>query len=74
MLSKILTKNNIDYCSNCHMRQFNLKEHCFFCGNLFSNYESILIERENDKIRHIYNVDPVTGKIKEGDTNESNIH
>jgi len=53
-------------CSNCKMGQpnKNLKSNCIFCGNLFTNYEDIIIEE--DKERFLLN-------IKEGDKNEGNL-
>lgn len=52
MVSKILKKNNIFYCSNCRMRQFQIKTNCPFCGNMFSNYEEILIQQFNEEERN----------------------
>lgn len=55
MVSEIKERgNSVYYCSNCMMRQFQLQSHCQFCGNSFSNYESMLIkeahEKEKDKV------------------------
>jgi len=44
MISKIQENNGIYYCSNCRVRQCDLKPNCVFCGNWFSNYEDILIK------------------------------
>ena len=37
------------YCSECRMRQQELRPYCEFCGETFSNYENILIEMYEDK-------------------------
>lgn len=45
MTSKLLDRDGIYICSHCFMRQFQLKEHCLFCGDLFSNWEEIQVDR-----------------------------
>lgn len=32
------------YCSKCRMTQSRLQETCVFCGDLFSNYEEMLLK------------------------------
>lgn len=57
MISNLIEKNNQYYCSNCRMRQNDLKEHlsCTFCGYTFSNWAEVQIkifkEQEEDKRR-----------------------
>lgn len=53
------------YCSNCMMLQSDPpKANCFFCGNWFSNYESVIIQEEKDKMRPLMDIEPETGKNK----------
>lgn len=54
------------YCSNCMIRQPDLRCNCIFCGNHFTNYEDRLIEEDAERfLLH----------IKEAEKqNESNIH
>lgn len=52
MVAQILEKNGIYYCSNCRMRVFEPSYNCKFCGNLWSNYETMLVkqfEKEKEK-------------------------
>ena len=37
-------KNSKLYCSKCRMTQPRLRETCVFCGDLFSNYEDMLLK------------------------------
>ena len=37
------------YCSECRMRQKELRPYCEFCGETFSNYEDVLVEMYEDK-------------------------
>lgn len=49
MDTRLIKKKNGDYyCSKCRMKQPRLVTTCFFCGSLFSNYESALLEDFND--------------------------
>lgn len=59
MTSKLLKKNNSEtyYCSNCRMRQPQLQPNCWWCGDWFSNYESVVINES----------------IEGGKVNESNL-
>lgn len=57
MISKIQENNGIYYCSNCRVRQGNLKPNCVFCGNWFSNYEDILIKELANKF-----INDITGE------------
>lgn len=50
MTSKLVEKNDSYYCSNCMMRQPRIQVSCWWCGDIFSNYEEILIK---DNIRHL---------------------
>ena len=45
-------------CSNCRMRQTILRPQCPWCGEIFSNYESILVELEHGKqVGEIYSIE-----------------
>ena len=44
MISKLVKKGESYYCSNCMMRQPTVKNNCWFCGDLFSNFESVIFE------------------------------
>lgn len=54
-MSSLKRDGDILYCSKCRMRQMELWERCHFCGELFDNYEELLIEnsriREEDKVK-----------------------
>lgn len=52
MISKIQENNGIYYCSNCRMRQYDLKPNCVFCGNQFSNYERFIINKYEEKMKN----------------------
>lgn len=62
MTSKIIEKHNDYYCSNCMMRQPRVQANCFWCGNIFSNYESMLIQNINDSTRAPLDIDSETGR------------
>ena len=47
MTSKLVEKNDNYYCSNCMMRQPRVRVNCWWCGDLFSNYEEVLIKEIN---------------------------
>lgn len=47
MVAELKEKNNNYYCSNCMMQQPIIKPNCVFCGNYFTNYESVLIKNTN---------------------------
>ena len=49
MISTLKRYGAMYRCSNCSMTQFELKPNCPWCGDQFSNYQSVLIE--NFKIR-----------------------
>lgn len=63
MISTLKKRGDTYYCSNCLMWQFNLRENCVFCGNSFSNFESVIIEQEKEKF---------IDRMKE-DKNEGNL-
>ena len=63
MISKLLENKGVFYCSNCRMRQFDLKPNCLFCGNQFYNYEDVIIQMENDKVIDSIKTNPET-KVK----------
>ena len=44
MISKLIKKGESYYCSNCMMRQPTIKNNCWFCSDLFSNFESVILE------------------------------
>ena len=44
------TNDGVFRCSNCLMRQPRpLSSNCVYCGNMFSNYEDIIIKEEIEK-------------------------
>lgn len=47
MFAHLVKKSNNYICSNCRMKQEELKETCWFCGYFFSNWEVIKIENFN---------------------------
>lgn len=49
MVSKLIKNGDAYICSNCKMRQPHFRVNCFFCGNWFSNFESLLIEETEEK-------------------------
>lgn len=61
------------YCSECRMSTAEPVETCPFCGSIISNWMDVIIKQENDKIHRIYDVDPITGKIR-SDKDESDIY
>ena len=68
MISVIKKKGHSYYCSNCMMRQLDLRPNCIFCGNMFSNYEDRLMQEDAEQfILNNY------GELKEIDTDENNI-
>ena len=50
------------YCSECRMSTSEPVETCPFCGSVISNWMDIIIEQENNRIRAMYDIDPITGK------------
>lgn len=66
MISRLIKKdtNDIYYCSNCRMRQPRVLENCFWCGNMFSNYEDVIIQDINNHAQALLDIDPETGKNK----------
>lgn len=50
MVSTLKRRGDSYYCSRCEMRQFQLKPHCIFCGDLFSNFESIMVQRKQEQL------------------------
>lgn len=66
MVSSLRTRvNGTYYCSNCRFIQPDPpRANCVFCGNWFSNYESVIIQEEKDKMRSLIDMDPETGKNK----------
>ena len=50
MISKIVKNSNGTYvCSYCRMRVDPNKSNCPFCGNYFSNYESVKEKQLRDE-------------------------
>ena len=62
MTSKLFKKQDQYYCSNCMMRQPRVQANCFWCGDMFSNYENMLIQDVNDHARALLDIDPITGQ------------
>ena len=52
------------YCSECRMSTAEPVETCPFCGSVISNWMDVIIKQENDKMRPLMDIDPVTGKNK----------
>ena len=48
-LKKSTNPNMPYYCSECRMRQQELRPYCEFCGETFSNYEDVLVKMYEDK-------------------------
>ena len=44
MISKLIKRGEQYSCSNCMMRQPTIKNCCWFCGNIFSNFEEVMLE------------------------------
>ena len=60
MVSTLKERGNSYYCSNCQMRQPQIKSNCWWCGNMFSNWESVLFKelieeekRKNESKLHV---------------------
>lgn len=62
MTSTLFKKQDQYYCSNCMMRQPRVQANCFWCGDMFSNYENMLIQDVNDNARALLDIDPETGR------------
>ena len=52
------------YCSECRMSTSEPVEVCPFCGSIISNWMDVIIKHENDRIRPMFDLDPVTGENK----------
>ena len=52
------------YCSECRMSFGELHATCPYCGSYVTNYEDLLIKEENDRVRPMFDLDPVTGENK----------
>lgn len=48
MFAHLVKKPDYYICSNCRMKQTEIKETCWFCGYFFSNWE--VIQLENFKV------------------------
>lgn len=49
------------YCSECRMRQKELRPYCEFCGETLSNYEDVLFELHTERnMREFYGEDKDT--------------
>ena len=65
MVAKLFKKQYYYYCSNCMMRQEGIPQNCHFCGDMFSNYEDVILkEHAEDFVKHLK---------KEGETHEENL-
>ena len=45
------------YCAECRMSFGEPQATCPYCGNFISNYEDLLIRKENDNIRPMFDID-----------------
>ena len=52
------------FCSECRMSISEPVETCPFCGSIVSNWMDIVIKQENDNLRLMFDLDPITGKNK----------
>ena len=52
------------YCSECRMSTSDLVEVCPFCGSIISNWMDLIIQKENDRVRPLMDIEPETGKNK----------
>jgi predicted ATP-dependent serine protease len=54
MISTLKKRGEAYYCTQCMMRQPDLKPNCYWCGSYFSNLNAVLIkefkEKENKEI------------------------
>jgi len=60
MISTLIPRAKHSYrCSNCMMLQPTIEPNCWYCGNLFSNFESIAIKefKENESNLRRQNTD-----------------
>jgi len=57
MVSTLVKRNTHYYCSNCMMRQLQLNPNCYFCGNSFSNWESVMIEEFKEDEENVRRTD-----------------
>lgn len=57
------------YCSKCRMTQPRLLETCVFCGDLFSNYEEMLLKLYKEAEYESYVLD--RERIEDGVTKEN---
>ena len=60
MIANLILKNNDYYCSNCMMRQSQIRTQCSFCGDSFSNWENVQFEiykeKEKEEIKNEENL------------------
>ena len=63
-------KDNKLYCSKCRMTQPRLQETCVFCGDLFSNYEDMLLKLYKEAEYESYVLD--RERVEDG-TKEENV-
>ena len=48
MIARLIRKDNILMCSECHMRQLRARSKCIFCDAIFSNYEIFILKDLNE--------------------------
>ena len=65
MVADLIKKNNYYYCSHCRMRQLQPNPNCYFCGNYFSNWESVLIEEFKEDEKDIRRAETDSCSIKQ---------
>ena len=52
MVANLILKQGHYYCDNCRMSQPGIPPRCGFCGYEFSNWETIIFEREIEEKRY----------------------
>lgn len=48
MIARLIKKDNILICSECHMKQPRAQPKCIFCDAIFSNYEIFILKDLNE--------------------------
>lgn len=53
MTTLLKNKNGVWFCLNCMMRQPEpLQSNCYFCGNMFSNWEAIQVKQYEEEFQN----------------------
>jgi len=54
MIAQLIDRKTYYICSNCRMKQHEIKETCWFCDLPFSNYEEEIIKIFKLKEENLY--------------------